>query len=273
MVSRQALCQVCNGLQAGRLLCLQVSHGILKCLLSFFLISVSLSLFLLSLLKDETQHRHSVCGLALPCLREVFLRINCSLHPAHGVESCTARVSRASLLQLLNRCLWDTLDVAASSILACLLFVVMRAGLGMQPIIEFLQDLQGLVKCLLRVDKVDYVGLVHCILKATSLNLIGLVLAVLSKFCVFVCQLLLQTSLCIFNRVGKLNDLSFKRFFVGCLIVQLGIVVFALRITPCLLLIISLFLLGDQLYHGIELFDDLVERVPHFQRHSNLGKL
>merc|ERR1719428_668712 len=46
-----------------------------------------------------------------------------------------------------------------------------------------------------------------------------------------------------------------------------------LRITPCLLLVVSLFLLGNQLNHVIELFNHFIKRVPNLQRHSNFGKL
>merc|ERR1719313_2652805 len=111
----------------------------------------------------------------------LVLRVNCRLHPAHGVESSAARFSTARFLELLNSGFWDALQVAAARILACLLLIVMWARFCVQPVVELLQDLESLVKGLFCIDKVDYVGLVCCILKTTSLNLVSLVLAILRE--------------------------------------------------------------------------------------------
>merc|ERR1719265_1872853 len=140
------------------------------------------------------------------------------------------------------------LQVATARVLACLLLVMVRSRLLVQPVVKLLQDLECLVNNLFCIDEIDNVGLIRCVLETASLDLISLVLAVLRKLCILISKLLLQASLCVFNCISKLDDLTFKRFLVGGLVVQLSMVVFAFRVAPSLLFIVGLFLLGDQFH-------------------------
>merc|ERR1719506_2676926 len=167
LLLRKLLGEIGDGVLHGGFLRLQVGHGVLVSMLCGLLALVSGLLLRLGLLEDEREHAYRIRACCRPGLGE-FLA---------GRGGVFARLG--GKLRQANRIL-GVVDFHVKGALGVirLLLVMVRARLGVEPIVELLEHLRRLCEDLFRLDEIVHILLVRRILSRAVLGLVGLVLLV-----------------------------------------------------------------------------------------------
>merc|ERR1719453_2312411 len=126
-----------------------------------------------------------------------------------------------------------------------MLLVVVGPTLRVEPVVELLQRLRGLLQNLLGIGEIVHVFLVRGVLSGAVGDLVGLRLLIVGQVGLLLRDEGLETSLLVLDLVRELGDGARKRVHLGLLLV-LGLVVgLAFGVAPVELLVVLALFLSD----------------------------